>query len=738
MSRISLRRCIGFIGLLFLTLAACAPEAGTVGSVQVLGSLPQSVSSADISEVRVTVTAADMSPRTASLTLTGSSWSGTLEGIPAGTLRTFSAEALDASGTRLYAGQATDVTILAGVTTVVSILLQQVTPPTPFENAAPSITSLTVTPGTVAPGGSVSLKASAQDVNAADTLAYAWTASAGSFSAASSLSTTWTAPAVPGPVTLTFTVTDPHGSSATVSFTLTVANAGSAEVEVRINTWPQVSGVNATPTAVEVGESTTVVATASDSDGDVLQYQWSASCAGTWADATSATATFTPSTLPAGETCPNCALTVTAKDGRGGQSTGTLSICVGSKPTAKFPPNIMEAWRSASSVGAGGSVTLGMKAVDPQDSALSFSWTASTGTLSTPADTATTSEVLWTAPACVPAGVSPTITATVSNALGLSAATSFSFTGIPSCPTAVCGDGTLDEGETCDDGNGSNEDNCLAMCVLASCGDGYVDGQSPSIEQCDTAGESSACDSDCTVRVCGDGLVNASAGEQCDNTGGVDSAGCDADCTIAFCGDHYVNTPRGEQCDTGGSTATCDADCTVSACGDGFLNPAVGEQCDTAGSSASCDTDCTAALCGDGFINPSAGEACDDGNTVTETSCPYGTMSCVSCNATCTAPLNLTGSFCGDGLVSSGEVCDDGNTVTETSCPYGTMSCVSCNATCTATLNLTGSFCGDGLVSSGEVCDDGNTVTETACPYGTMSCVSCNATCTATLNLTGP
>ncbi|MFY0569966.1 Ig-like domain-containing protein [Archangium lansingense] len=688
MSRISLRTHLG-LGLLFLALAACTPEV-TVGSVEVVGSLPQSLSAGDIAEVRVTVSAADMSPRTVSLALSGSTWRGTLHELPAGTLRTFSAEALDGSGTRLYAGQATDVTILAGKTTLVSILLQQVSEPPPFENAAPSITSLTVAPNLVAPGGSVSLNVTVRDVNAGDTLTYAWTASAGSFASASSASTTWTAPAAAGPVTFTFTVTDPHGASATLGFTVTVADAGSAEVEVRLNTWPQVSRVNATPSGVEVGETTTVVATASDSDGDVLSYEWTASCAGTWAEGTSATARFTPSAQPAGETCPNCALTVVAKDGRGGQGRGTFSLCVGSKPTARFPPRIVEAWRSAPSVGPGGSVTLGVKAEDPQGSALTFSWEAATGILSAPAHTAGTSEVLWTAPGCVPAGVSPRITATVSNALGLSTTTSFSFSGLPACAASFCGDGMLDEGEACDDGNSDNGDDCVAGCMLAMCGDGYVDGASPRIEQCDTAGESPSCDADCTARICGDGQVNVSAGEQCDNSGGGDSASCDADCTIPFCGDHYVNTPRGEQCDTGGNSVSCDADCTVSACGDHFLNPAAGEQCDTGGNSAYCDADCTMAMCGDALTNSAAGEACDDGNTVTETQCPYGTPTCTACSATCSARLNLTGPYCGDGIVSSGEVCDDGNSVTETQCPAGTPTCVRCNATCTAVLHLTG------------------------------------------------
>ncbi|WP_309894556.1 DUF4215 domain-containing protein [Archangium sp.] len=302
----------------------------------------------------------------------------------------------------------------------------------------------------------------------------------------------------------------------------------------------------------------------------------------------------------------------------------------------------MEAYRSASSVGAGGNVTLGLKATDPRGSALTFSWTANIGTLSTPAHTATTSEVMWTAPQCVPAGASPTITATVSNAAGLSNSVPFSLTGVPACPTNFRGDGTRGDSEACDDGNASNEDNCLSTCVLALCGDGYVDGESPRIEQCDTAGESAFCNADCTVSVCGDGLLNVSAMEQCD---------------------------------TGGISVTCDSDCTLSLCGDGFLNPTAGEQCDDGNNSDGdgCSANYRLSVCGDSVV--SGGEVCDDGNTITEFACPYGTPNCMNCNATCTAVLNLVGPYCGDGLITSGEVCDDGNT----------SACGTCGATCQQT-----------------------------------------------------
>jgi cysteine-rich repeat protein len=43
------------------------------------------------------------------------------------------------------------------------------------------------------------------------------------------------------------------------------------------------------------------------------------------------------------------------------------------------------------------------------------------------------------------------------------------------CPVAVCGDGVLESGEACDDGNTANADGCEADCSLPACQNGIVD-----------------------------------------------------------------------------------------------------------------------------------------------------------------------------------------------------------------------------------------------------------------------
>ncbi|WP_253900135.1 PKD domain-containing protein [Corallococcus carmarthensis] len=321
-----------------LALAGCRTQQEAAdGSAQAVVTLPQALSANDVTRVELTVSGAGMTTRTDALVKTGGKWGGVLGQLPAGSGRTFKAEAFDSSNTVRYAGQVAPVTIQANQTIALTLLLQEVNAPPPFENAAPRILSLVASPGTVAPGGQVSLQATADDPNAGDTLTYAWTAPSGSFSAASSLTSTWTAPAAAGPVTLTLTVTDSKGASASLSVIITVNTGnGSAAVNVSFNTWPLVTKLTALPSSVAVGQATQLTASASDSDGDTHSYEWIASCAGTWTNATSASPSFTPTAQPPGGTCT---LSVAARDGRGGMGVGSLTLYVSTSPTSgQFPP----------------------------------------------------------------------------------------------------------------------------------------------------------------------------------------------------------------------------------------------------------------------------------------------------------------------------------------------------------------------------------------------------------------
>lgn len=221
----------------------------------------------------------------------------------------------------------------------------------------------------------------------------------------------------------------------------------------------------------------------------------------------------------------------------------------------------------------------------------------------------------------------------------------------------ICGDGILEGGEQCDDGNTDPHDGCTNTCQIASCGDGVLH---VGVEQCDSGGvDSATCNgASCTTSSCGDGHVNAAAGEQCD-TNGVDTATCNgASCTASSCGDGHVNAAAGEQCDAGASNsnmpnAPCRTTCQLPSCGDGILDTSRGEACDAGSSNsnmpnASCRPTCQPSSCGDGIVDNLKGEVCDDGNHVSGD----------GCSADCKS--NET---CGNGIVDSakGEQCDLGS-----------------------------------------------------------------------------
>jgi len=95
-------------------------------------------------------------------------------------------------------------------------------------------------------------------------------------------------------------------------------------------------------------------------------------------------------------------------------------------------------------------------------------------------------------------------------------------------PAGRCGDGVLDVGEECDDGNTVDGDGCQADCRLPGCGDGVID---PG-EECDDGNTSSGdgCQANCRLPRCGDGILDP--GEGCDDGNAIDDDRCANDCTI--------------------------------------------------------------------------------------------------------------------------------------------------------------------------------------------------------------
>ncbi|MFE8596629.1 kelch repeat-containing protein [Archangium violaceum] len=379
----------------------------------------------------MTTSAADIPTVTMELVQTEGVWGGVIGNIPAGEHRSFLAKAFDPSGTLRYEGKVEDVTITPGGVTLVTLTLESTTPSTPYSNEAPIIDSVVAAPTTVAPGARVTLTASAHDPNVGDTLSFAWAAVSGTFGTPALASTNWTAPASTGLVELVLTVSDGHGAASSVRLKVRVAvETGGAVVDVRFGSAPTVVGLTASQSLLDVGEQTTLTVSAADVDGDALSYHWSATCTGTFEGATTASVRFTPTVLPAAA-CNNCQVSVAVSDGHGGTTHGTLALCISKDAVRHLPPVLVRSYQSSLTAKPSQQLTFELVASDPEDSALSFAWAMSTGTLSATSTGATSSRVVWTAPGCASGGGDPTVTATVTNAFGLTAFQTFTVTGLP-------------------------------------------------------------------------------------------------------------------------------------------------------------------------------------------------------------------------------------------------------------------------------------------------------------------
>jgi fibro-slime domain-containing protein len=289
---------------------------------------------------------------------------------------------------------------------------------------------------------------------------------------------------------------------------------------------------------------------------------------------------------------------------------------------------------------------------------------------------------------------------------------------------AVCGNGKLEPGELCDDGNRKSGDGCSADCDKVD--ENYI---------CFDEGKA------CTrVVTCGNGIIEGT--EACDDKNTEDNDGCSAKCDkveegyscvkpgepcvlLPVCGNGIRE--RGEQCDDGndegddGCSETCQQEdgyfcppgqaCVEIACGDGFRTP--NEECDDNnqqsgdGCSSNCQVEtgwyCSASgckpICGDGLIRGT--EACDDGDKESGDGCssacriePFYECDNSGGISVCTSTI-----ICGNGELEPGEICDPG--IAGQSDCYSTGA-KACKAFVTA---LPAAICGNGIIEYGEECD---------------------------------
>lgn len=410
------------------------------GAAWVVVPVPRSVPAGAVARVTVTASGEGIPSESRDLAGSGTLWQGQLGYIRAGDGRTLRVEGFDASGQPLFQAEESGIHIAPDRTPLV-VLTAREEVATSSENAAPFIDSVVAPSEETLLGGTLALRTRVHDGDAGDVLTFAWKATGGTFDASASASAMWTAPDSEGTQTLTLTVSDSRGASASLDFTVHVrgegVDASSSEVSASYNRWPRLDSLATEPSAlVAIGEGLSVEASGVDGDTDTLSYAWTSSCEGTWTDGTSARATFSPTVLPEGA-CNNCRLSVAISDGHGGHTEGAVDVCI--RPP-KLPPIILSTTNSGPGAGPGDVLRLGITARDPNDEPLTITWKANAGVLSTPVRTGNASSVAWVALSCVtPFGLTR-VSATVTNASGLSVTRDFAvdWSG-PVCTRPSCG-----------------------------------------------------------------------------------------------------------------------------------------------------------------------------------------------------------------------------------------------------------------------------------------------------------
>lgn len=268
----------------------------------------------------------------------------------------------------------------------------------PVENQIPVISSISSDLASVAPGDSTIITSVASDPDG-DSLSYNWSTNGGSLSGMGKV-VTWTAPEVAGTYSITVTVDDGRDGTANKSYTITVVSV----VARKTNKPPLITSLTASPKTIEPGTSTTITCIATDPEGDPLTYRWFNAdgnrgyLEGTGnvvvlpppnlvIEGTGNIVTWTAPTNP-GE----YVIAVNVWDSRYGDVTETITVTVAKNK----PPVITKLSAKPTTVIVDHSATITVVASDPEGNPLTYSWSATNGSISGAGNVVT-----WTAPSRV-------------------------------------------------------------------------------------------------------------------------------------------------------------------------------------------------------------------------------------------------------------------------------------------------------------------------------------------------
>ncbi|HEY4175180.1 MAG TPA: DVUA0089 family protein [Kofleriaceae bacterium] len=286
---------------------------------------------------------------------------------------------------------------------------------------------------------------------------------------------------------------------------------------------------------------------------------------------------------------------------------------------------------------------------------------------------------------------------------------------------SLCGNGTVDPGEGCDDSNNVSGDGCSATCHDETAG-GCANPQELAFDDTDSDGNPLA-------TVMGD--TSTGTNEFAAGTCGTDmdvGGGKDVTYSFTLTETSDVRTDLISSISWGGiirlTTAGCDINTEV------VLDPDTGSGCSespynynywsglpagtyyitmdgkTPTSQGTFNLrvrTITPTLCGNGDPDDD-GEDCDDGNTDDNDGCSSRCL--VEDGFVCDfeAPTTCMIDVCGNGMIDNGEQCDDTNRTNGDGCSKTCQ--LESGFTCTGSPSVCALKCGNGMIDSGETCDD--------------------------------
>lgn len=247
------------------------------------------------------------------------------------------------------------VWLIPGEKVPVKVLILRPPPDQPNHN--PTIEALSASKTTVGEGETVTVTCQASDPDH-DPLTYEWAATGGTITGRGR-EVNWEAPTRIGSYTISCTVRDDRGGSASRSLTMTVSH---------VNRDPQIQSLTADPTEVQSGQTARLTCQATDLDGDRLTFTWDPE-AGT-IQGSGATVTW-----QAPSQGGTYAITCVVDDGQGGKDAELVSV------TVNAPPVIASLRAEKTTVNEEETIGVTVQASDPDRDPLTFEWTATGGTL---------------------------------------------------------------------------------------------------------------------------------------------------------------------------------------------------------------------------------------------------------------------------------------------------------------------------------------------------------------------